>query len=92
MQLKGTSCKTNLQPLFLYLPFQSVHFPLEAPDEWLKLYANVTNKNRRTFSAMVSAMDDAIGRVVDALKEQRMFDDTIIIFSTGNELTNLLSN
>ena len=37
-------------PLFLYLPFQDVHSPLEVPDEYLDLYPNEKNRARQKFS------------------------------------------
>lgn len=49
-------------PLFVYLPFQSVHGPLQAPKPQIKKYAHIQNKPRRTYAAMVSTMDDALGK------------------------------
>ena len=45
--------KTKKQPLFLYLPFQDVHSPLEVPQKYLKLYPNIKNTARRKFSGKV---------------------------------------
>ena len=39
-------------PLFMYLPFQDVHSPLQVPEKYLKLYPNVKNKARKTYSGM----------------------------------------
>uniref|UniRef100_H2YTS8 Sulfatase N-terminal domain-containing protein n=1 Tax=Ciona savignyi TaxID=51511 RepID=H2YTS8_CIOSA len=71
-------------PLFLYLPFQSVHFPLQVPSKYIDLYKHVKNKMRRTYSGMVSALDDAIGDVVDALKQNNLWNDTLLVFTTDN--------
>ena len=37
------------RPLFLYLPFQAVHGPTQAPESYVQLYADVKNKKRRTY-------------------------------------------
>eukprot|EP01063_Lacrimia_lanifica_P021619 TRINITY_DN290_c3_g1_i10.p1 TRINITY_DN290_c3_g1~~TRINITY_DN290_c3_g1_i10.p1 ORF type:complete len:534 (+),score=158.76 TRINITY_DN290_c3_g1_i10:38-1639(+) len=77
-------------PFFMYLPFQSVHTPSQAPVEYIDHYNSIvphaTKKGytRQVKAAMVTAMDDGVGVVVQALKDNAMFDDTIIIFSTDN--------
>jgi arylsulfatase A-like enzyme len=71
------------KPLFLYLPFNAVHTPLQVPEEYLKPYANLTGQ-RRTYAGMVAAMDEAIGQVVAALKEKGILDNTLIAFSSDN--------
>jgi len=71
------------KPLFLYLPFNAVHTPLQVPDEYLKPYANLTGQ-RRTYAGMVAAMDEAIGQVVATLKEKGILDNTLILFSSDN--------
>ncbi len=38
------------KPLFMYLPFQNVHEPLQAPKKYVNLYKHVQNKARRTYS------------------------------------------
>ena len=60
--------KSSQNPFFLYLPFQSVHFPLEVPQEYRELYPNEKDKDRQTYLGMISAMDEAVGRVIRALK------------------------
>ncbi|VDI79517.1 Hypothetical predicted protein [Mytilus galloprovincialis] len=72
------------QPMFLYLPFQSVHEPIEVPEIYENMYKNLKNEGRRKFSGMVTALDDAIGNVTDSLKRNGMLKDTLIIFTTDN--------
>ncbi|XP_074641245.1 arylsulfatase J-like [Tubulanus polymorphus] len=79
--------KTHKQeegPLFLYLPFQNVHSPLQVPTQYEDLYQNIRNQPRRIYSGMVSMLDEAIGNVTSALKESGMYENTIVIFTTDN--------
>eukprot|EP00117_Sycon_ciliatum_P039228 scpid57202/ scgid0970/ Arylsulfatase J len=71
-------------PLYMYLPFQSVHAPLEAPLRFLEMYSTIKDKNRRTLSAMVSAMDEAIANITQAFKDQGLWNNTMLIFTTDN--------
>ena len=72
------------QPLFLYVPFNAPHTPLQAPEKYLKKYAHVRDENRRIFAAMVDAMDVAIGRVLAALEAKGMRENTLAMFSSDN--------
>ncbi|XP_041378156.1 arylsulfatase B-like [Gigantopelta aegis] len=78
--------KTHNQsrPLFLYLPFQSVHAPIQVPKIYERWYQNVNNKGRREFSGMVSALDEAIGNITDSLRLGGMMEDTLIVFTADN--------
>ncbi|KAK3108276.1 hypothetical protein FSP39_004703 [Pinctada imbricata] len=72
------------QPMFLYLPFQSVHEPIQVPKKYEDMYSQIKNDGRRKYSGMVTAMDEAIGNITQALKERDMFDDTLILFTADN--------
>ncbi|KAF2358236.1 Sulfatase N-terminal [Trinorchestia longiramus] len=71
-------------PLFLYMPFQSVHTPLQVPENYSNIYHNISNNNRRTYLGMVSALDEAVGRIVTSLKETGHYNNSIIVFTTDN--------
>ncbi len=71
-------------PLFLYVPFNAVHSPFQAPQHYIDMYKHITNKRRRIYAAMVTCMDDAIGRIVQALQERRLKRNTLIIFCSDN--------
>lgn len=75
--------KKSDRPLFLYLPFNAVHTPLQAPPEYIKPYANLPMQ-RRKYAGMVAAMDEAIGQVLAALAEKKLLDNTLIIFASDN--------
>jgi len=71
-------------PLYLYLAFNAPHTPYQAPQEYLDKYKNIADPNRRAYAASITAMDDQIGRVVKALDQKKMRDNTIIIFQSDN--------
>ncbi len=71
-------------PLFLYLAFTAPHAPYQAPKTALDRYASVEDPSRRAYAAMISAMDDEIGRVVDALERRGMRENTLIVFQSDN--------
>ena len=56
-------------PLFLYLSFQSVHGPLQAPKKYINKYQNIRNMRRRRYAAMVDSLDEAIGSVTQTMKQ-----------------------
>jgi len=70
-------------PFFLYLPFNAVHMPLEAPEKDIAKY-NTGDKDRDIQVAMIHRMDLAIGKVVEKLKETGVYDNTLIFFLTDN--------
>ncbi|MHC4993751.1 MAG: arylsulfatase B [Planctomycetota bacterium] len=72
------------QPLFLYVPFNAPHTPLQATDEHLERNAHIKDRNRRTFAAMVTSMDDAIGRIIAAADKRLPRDNTVIVFFSDN--------
>jgi arylsulfatase A-like enzyme len=75
--------RDRAKPLFLYVPFNAVHDPYQAPPKYAEPYAN-REEPRRTYAGMVAAMDEAIGRVMAAVDEQGLRRDTLIIFSSDN--------
>ena len=77
---------SNPKPFFLYLPFQAVHGPLEAPQYIINSFDKTItdSENRRKKAAMVTVLDYVIGEIVDYLKSSKIWDNTIIIFSTDN--------
>jgi arylsulfatase A-like enzyme len=70
-------------PFFLYLPFNAVHAPLEAPEEDIKKF-NTGDKDRDIQMAMLYRMDLAIGQVVRKLKESGAYDNTLFFYCSDN--------
>lgn len=71
-------------PFFLYLAFTAPHAPYQAPQAYMDAYKHVADPSRRAYSAMITAMDEQVGRVVDALKRRGLRDNTLIVFQSDN--------
>ncbi len=76
--------KGQAGPFFLYLAFNAVHTPMEAPDDYLSRFTAIEDKKRRTYAGMLSAMDDNIGRALKALKEAGLEEQTLVCFISDN--------
>ncbi|MDT0551855.1 sulfatase-like hydrolase/transferase [Urechidicola vernalis] len=74
----------NDQHFMLYLAYNAPHTPLQATEKYLARFPNIKDKKRKTYAAMVSAVDDGVGRVLNALKEQGLDEETIIVFLSDN--------
>jgi arylsulfatase A-like enzyme len=72
------------KPLYLYLTFNSPHTPYQAPQEYVDKYKDIADPSRRAYAASITAMDDQIGRVLQALDKKGMRDNTIIFFQSDN--------
>ncbi len=71
-------------PLFLYLTFTAPHAPYQAPEEYLDRYREIADPSRRAYAAMVTAMDDEIGKVLAALEKRGMAQNTLVVFQSDN--------
>ena len=76
--------KNKNEPFFLYLAYNAPHAPLQATEKYLSRFTNIKNKKRKTYAAMVSAVDDGVGDVLNKLKELGIEDNTIVFFLSDN--------
>jgi arylsulfatase A-like enzyme len=76
--------KNKAKPCFLYLPFNAVHAPLQAPQKYLDRFPQITDPKRKTFAGMMAAMDDAIGRVLAKIRALGQEENTLIFFISDN--------
>lgn len=72
------------EPFFLYLAFNAPHGPLQAPEKNLKRFEAIKDEKRRTYAAMVSALDDAIGTVLTKLRNAGLEEQTLLFFFSDN--------
>ena len=71
------------KPLFMYLAFTAPHTPFQAPQEYIDKYKHIADENRRIYAAMISVLDDGVGKWA-ALERQGMRDNTLILFHSDN--------
>jgi arylsulfatase A-like enzyme len=71
-------------PWFCYLAFNAVHAPLQSTDKYLARFSGIKDEKRRHYAAMQSAMDAAIGNVLNKLRELNLEENTLIFFFTDN--------
>jgi arylsulfatase A-like enzyme len=69
---------------FFYLAFNAVHTPVQATEKYLQRFTHIEDRTRRTYAAMLSAVDDSVGAVVAKLKQTGQLDRTLIFFSSDN--------
>ncbi len=74
----------NKDPFFLYVPYYAPHVPLQATEKYLSRFPGGMSERRRYALAMISAVDDGVGRIVESIKSYGLEDDTIIFFMSDN--------
>jgi len=73
-------------PFFLYMPFNAPHYPMHAPAQYVERFPTL-DLERRTYAAMIAAMDDAVGQVMGTLRELQLLENTLVFFSADNGAT-----
>jgi arylsulfatase A-like enzyme len=71
-------------PWFLYMPFNAIHGPHEATEKYLGRFAHIADQSQRTLAAMTSAMDDAVGRVLQKVRDLGQERNTLVVFISDN--------
>ncbi len=71
-------------PFFMYLAYNAPHTPLQAEKADYDALDHITNHTERTYAAMLRGLDRGIGQVLDALDDNGLTDNTIVIFTSDN--------
>ena len=71
------------KPFLLYAPFNAPHYPMHAPAKYTERFAHLP-WDRRIMAAMISAIDDAIGAIMNELTRLGETDDTLTFFVSDN--------
>ncbi len=84
------------QPFFLYVPFNAPHYPMHAPPEYGERVRHIPDPHRRIQAAMVAVLDEGVGRILAALQENGLRENTLVFFLSDNgpsrESRNLLDD
>ena len=71
------------KPFFMYVAYNAPHYPMHAPQKYIDRFPNLP-WDRQIMAAMLSAVDDGVGQIVDELKRQGIYEDTVIFFQSDN--------
>ena len=71
-------------PWFLYLAFNAQHAPLEAPKKYLDRFPQIQDEKRKLFAAMMTGMDEAVGRVMAKLRAMGQEENTLVFYISDN--------
>jgi arylsulfatase A-like enzyme len=72
-------------PLFLYVASLAPHAPYQAPKPDIAAYNGTPgDEQRHTYAAMITALDTQVGRIIAALKQKNILDNTLVIFASDN--------
>ena len=72
------------RPFFLYLAYNAPHTPLQAERADYEALAHIDDHTERTYAAMLRGLDRGVGQVLDALQDNGVADNTIVIFTSDN--------
>lgn len=72
------------KPFFMYLSYNAVHTPMNAKKDLMERYASIADPGRRAYVAMMTSLDDNVGRVLEAIKQNQLDEHTLIIFVNDN--------
>ena len=86
---KGNECvgfieRHKEEPFFLFASFNAPHIPLQAPEKDKELYSFIKDERRRTYCAMVHRLDVNVGRIIEELKKQNLYENTVVVFLSDN--------
>ena len=77
------------EPFFLFLAYNAPHTPYNIPPQsYMDRVANITDPDRRVYAAMITALDDGVGQVLQTLQTQNLLDKTLIFFLSDNGAQN----
>tara|TARA_B110000881_G_C18429207_1_gene440002 strand:- start:289 stop:678 length:390 start_codon:yes stop_codon:yes gene_type:complete len=72
------------EPMFIFLSLQAVHAPVQVPESYEEQYQDIIEDDkRRAYAGMTSCMDEGVQNLTNTLKHRGMWENTVLIFSSG---------
>lgn len=86
---RGSSDGADQKPFFLYFCHFAVHTPFQAKAEDIEYFERKETRGwnkhgNAIYASMVRGLDDSVGRILDALDETGLDDDTLVVFTSDN--------
>jgi arylsulfatase A-like enzyme len=72
------------KPFLLYFASLAPHAPYEAPQDYIDRYTTITDDKRRAYAAMITVLDEQVGRMVAAPERRGLRDNTLILLTSDN--------
>ena len=73
------------QPFFLYLAYNTPHNPYDTPPSvYMQRVSYITDPDRQLYAAMICALDDGVGQVIQTLSANNILDNTLVFFLSDN--------
>ena len=76
--------RNKARPFFLYLAYNAPHTPMQASEKYLSRFGSIQDPKRRTYAAMVSAVDDGVGRLLAELRKEGLEENTLVFYLSDN--------
>ena len=72
------------RPFLLYLAFHAPHTPIQTIDKYYSRFPDIEDETARVYAGMISALDDWVGAVLDALRKHQLEENTLVFFLSDN--------
>ncbi len=79
-----TDLRDKEKPFFMFVCFHEPHEPIASAERFRKLYTAPKNSTLPAHHGNVTQMDDAFGRILKTLDDQKLRDNTLVIFTSDN--------
>ena len=82
--IDSANSENESHPWFMFLSYNAPHTPMQATEADLKACASISDKKRRTYAAMMLALDRGVGRIRKHLQQTGQLENTLICFFSDN--------